>query len=771
MMLLRKGLRDLRAMGARAILMILVVGVGAGTAAGISLALDNVKQTRNDFYARYSLADLDVRLLRPLVPEPLLGRARAAGATTTSTRLILPGQTLLGSQGSRTAELIGMRPNTPLNRLAVVDGFGLSGAGSGQAVLEADFASRYGIAPGDRLALRAFGRTIDARVRGLVRSPEYLLATADPEYLLPQKGSLAVVFMRLSELQGLAGAGDRVNDLAVDLPGGGRGPNAQRVIRALPASQIIPRSEQFSLRFTNADINSFSIFAPVMGAVFALVGLLLIALSLRRLVNSQRRELGAMLALGYRPRVVVATVLLPASIVALAGAGLAVLVTVGVGRLVAAEYSSTVGFPFTSHSLSLGPLVLAAALAISSTLLAALVPAYRLARLEPVQAMRGEAVGSFAIPAWLQRTTAAAPLPVVYAIRAMLRRPLLSAATVLSIGAAIGLAASLNIIISSTNNAVGREFDQQAWTDSADLVSPQPAASAATLGLRSGARRSEALVKGPAELGGPSGQVPVQLVGLPQPSPLLTLDLRSGGMPTPGRAVLAEQTARRAHAAVGDRLVLRTTAGAESVQVAGLTRTLAGQEVYLPRRQASSLLGIPGEATTVLVEGSEQAANRLHEQPAVARVISKATAKRGGQDLIKELTGLIAVLEAISLGVGALFLVSTLALSYLDRRGEFATLLAMGYGRRQLTSIFAEEALAQTAAAAVLAVPLGLLIASPLSDRIAQAWFAIGLHPQAPNYVVVIVPALALALLAAAQATRRALGIDIAAAVRARLIG
>ena len=54
---------------------------------------------------------------------------------------------------------------------------------------------------------------------------------------------------------------------------------------------------------------------------------------------------------------------------------------------------------------------------------------------------------------------------------------------------------------------------------------------------------------------------------------------------------------------------------------------------------------------------------------------------------VKELTGLIAVLEAISLGVGALFLVSTLALSYLDRRGEFATLLAMGYGRRQLCSI------------------------------------------------------------------------------------
>jgi putative ABC transport system permease protein len=385
--------------------------------------------------------------------------------------------------------------------------------------------------------------------------------------------------------------------------------------------------------------------------------------------------------------------------------------------------------------------------------------------------MRGEAVGSFAIPSWMQRATATAPLPVVYAIRAMVRRPVLSAATVLSIGAAIGLAASLNILISSTNNAVGREFDRQAWTDSADLSSPQPARAIAARALRAGAQQSEAIVKGPAELRGPSGEVPARLVGLPRPSPLLSLDLSSGAPPAAGRAVLAEQTARRAHAAVGGRLELRTPAGTEQIQVAGLARTLAGEEVYLPRHSASSLLGLPGEATTVLLKGSEAAADRLREQPGVARVISKASAKKGGQDLIRELTGLIAVLEAISLGVGALFLVSTLALSYLDRRGEFATLLAMGYGRSQLAAIFAEEALAQTAGAAALAIPLGLLIASPLSQRIAQAWFEIGLHPQPPNYIIVIVPALVLALLAAAQATRRALGIDIAATVRARLIG
>ena len=72
------------------------------------------------------------------------------------------------------------------------------------------------------------------RVRGLVRSPEYLLATANPDYLVPQRGSLAVVFLPRASLQRLTGLSGRANDLAVDLPGGGNGAAAKRLASGLP---------------------------------------------------------------------------------------------------------------------------------------------------------------------------------------------------------------------------------------------------------------------------------------------------------------------------------------------------------------------------------------------------------------------------------------------------------------------------------------------------------------------------------------------------------
>ena len=47
MILLRKALRDVRAMGARAVLLVLVIGAGIGMAAGIGLALRDVRATRD----------------------------------------------------------------------------------------------------------------------------------------------------------------------------------------------------------------------------------------------------------------------------------------------------------------------------------------------------------------------------------------------------------------------------------------------------------------------------------------------------------------------------------------------------------------------------------------------------------------------------------------------------------------------------------------------------------------------------------------------------
>ena len=192
--------------------------------------------------------------------------------------------------------------------MAITAGRGLRDADPLGAVLEADYAKQAKVVVGDRINLAVAGHRLDVVVRGLGRSPEYLLATSSPEYLIPQPGSLAVVFLPRDGLARALGIAGRTNDVILNMPAGVSQAAEVQAAAGLPIARIVPRAEQFSLRFTEADLNSFGVFVPIVGAIFAAVGFLLIALTLRRLVHSQRRELGTLLAIGYRRRALVGSV-------------------------------------------------------------------------------------------------------------------------------------------------------------------------------------------------------------------------------------------------------------------------------------------------------------------------------------------------------------------------------------------------------------------------------------------------------------------------------
>ena len=770
MILLRKALRDIRAMGARAVLLILVIGAGVGMAAGIGLALGDVRATRDAFYRDQALADLDVRLQRPIQASVLAARAHAAGATLAETRLVLDGTASRGAERTA-AEVLGMGPDARLNRLAIVQGRGLSETDPLGAVVEAQYAHTSGLRVGDALELAIRGRRLRVSVRGLARSPEYLLATADPQYLIPQPGSLAVVFLPAGGLAGAVGATGQANDLVLDLPPGTPQGRELAAAAGLPVARLIPRSEQYSLRFTNADLHSFELFAPILAAVFAAVGFLLIGLSLRRMVQSQRRELGTLLAMGYRRPAVLATALLPAAVLALPGAAVAVAVTIGIGRLVSGSYVSAVGFPRIVSTFAAGPLAQAAGLAIGATIAAAALPAWTLLRLAPATAMRGQPAVRFQPPGWLARATGAASPQIAYAGRSLTRRPLLAAATVLSLAAAIGLGAALNLLVASTNQAVDQTFARQGWTAAADLAQPMATTAVVTVAREAGAAAVEPVVKGPARLTTLDGSADVELVGLPASPTLQRPTITAGRPAAAGQILVSEQTAQALGVAAGQRVHLAAPKGARDLVVSGTARTLASTQSYLPDDQAAALLGLSGRSNALFLDASHDTIQRLRDRPEIARVTSLATARSGMHDLVRELTGLIDILLAISLGVGALFLVSSLALSLLDRQGEFATLRVLGYGRNRIATILGTEALLQAAIAGALSVPASLLLAWPLAAGIGQAWFRIGLHPAPTNFALVIALAIALALLATPHAVRRVLRLDIAGAVRARLIG
>lgn len=771
-MTLRRAGRDLRQMGARAILVVLAIALAAGTGSGASLTSDNVEEALHSFYSKYHLADVEMTLRKLGSQADLMAHARRAGATRASTRLVFPGTIAAKGVPSAAALFVGMPPDTPLNQLQMLEGKGLGQLGKRGVVIEVDFARTHHLSLGSKLDLEVSGLSTKAKVEGIGRTPDSLAASADPSYFVPQRGSLAYVYAPLKEVQkGIAAyteSADAANVLLVDLPRD-RPAARKRLVHGEPVYQLIPRDQQFGYRATQLNLDAVSSFTPVLATVLASVAILLIAVTMMRLVHAQRREMGTMLALGHKRSAVILTAVLPALTLGLLGGLLAIPACMAVAKLMATQFTSSYGFLAVPTKLTVGAAVLAVALAVGTSLLSVVFPAVALSRLTPTEARRGSTPASHRLPGWVRRVTGTVGTPWAYGLRNVLRTPVRSALTVLSLAGAIGLGISLHIVSSSVQAASDTWFAKQPWTETAVLQEPTAEADARRLGKEAGARRVETLVDGAAELmAGSKRLATVNVVGAPPAPQLQSIGLPAEGL-RPHSVYVSKQLAIEFGLKVGQRVMLVGPEKQISAVIAGTANTLAEENSYLPLDTAQRLLGQQGKVDTLLVEGGAETGSALRDSFGVAKVVSKATVKSGLDHLISELTLLMNTVVAIGLAVGALFLISSLAMSVLERQAEFAVLRSLGWGLGDMARVVIAESLVLTTGGALVGSLIAPAFASPLMDSLNSAWFQVGYDLRAANFLLVVTPALVLAVLIALQATWRIARLDISKAARAQV--
>ncbi len=776
-MILRRAARDLRQLGARAILVMLAVALAAGTGAGALLALDNVTAARESFYRRYRLADLEMSLKQPVPATQLLERARRSGATHASVRLIVPGE-IRTSAGPVAAYFVGMSKHAQLDRLDLLRGRGLTQLGKEGAVIEQDFARVHHIALGQRIKVSTYGFNFELTVQGIGRTPDSLYATADPEYFIIQRGSLAYVFLPLARVQQTATSVDRVapgsaDDLLLDVPAAGdHAPAMLTLTHGEPVDHVTPKREQFGYRITQNDLTGLSGFIPVLSIILSAVAALLILVTIVRLVQNQRRELGTMLALGHPRWTVVLAGALPALTLGILGGVLAVPASVGVARLITAEYSTSHGFLAVPTRLTPVPAALAFGLAAGMTVIAAALPAVRLARLLPTTALRGDTPPPTSrLPVWAQTATEAPGVAGAYAMRSIMRRPARSALTVVGLAGAIGLAISLHVAETSVTTLTSDWFKRQAWTHTIVFQRPTAQVAAVRTARQAGARRIEPIVDGSVQLAGPRGELGVvSVVGVPGAPSLQDVGLPRGG-PAAGTVFVSAQVMHEFGLRVGQRLTLSGPHSVLSVTIAGVATTLAEQDCYLPLAAAQALLGLNGEATSALVEGGSSIAASLRESPIVSQVVKKAAIQRGLSEILSELTLLMNAVVGISLAVGIFFLISSLIISVLERQHEFALLRALGWSGGDIVAVILGECSIMVGFGATLGALAAPGIASPIIDRLSTVWFHIGYALRPSSFLSVIVPALALTPFVAIYMALLISRLDIARVVRARTSG
>jgi ABC-type antimicrobial peptide transport system permease subunit len=264
-----------------------------------------------------------------------------------------------------------------------------------------------------------------------------------------------------------------------------------------------------------------------------------------------------------------------------------------------------------------------------------------------------------------------------------------------------------------------------------------------------------------------------------------SLTLVDGDWPGPGEVVIDESTADKKDLKVGDTIGVQARGPAERLRISGLVHfgavssiggaTLAGFDLPTAQRLFDKEGKLDQIRMTAKAGVSPQ---RLVAE--VREILPPGTQVRTGTAQATEdsadTTGFISFLQkfllafgGVALFVGAFVIANSLSITIAQRTREFATLRTIGAARRQVLGYVITEALLMGAAASVVGLFFGLVLAKGLFRLFDAVGFTLpnsGLLLERRTIVVALLVGVVVTLLASLRPALRATRVPPIAAVR-----
>lgn len=595
-----------------------------------------------------------------------------------------------------------------------------------EVLVEKHFAEHHRLKPGDELELEIPGAPRNQRliVSGVAVSAEYLWVSRNELDIMPSPVSFGVLWIDGDALRKY-----RKRPAIYRLIRGGRneddkprpkvkiedqheillrlneGQDDSTVLEAVKnaitpetvltttARDDLPQTE--ILRTDMKSLKGFSIFFP---ALFLVVGGSIIAVSLSRVIDSQRSLIGTMLAFGVPRYRILLHYLAFTLVVGGLGSLIGIASGIAVGKILTRAYAEVANVPRLTFLLHEGVLFFGALFGLLAAMVAGLLPACRAAAMYPAQAMRPPApVLSRGIKG-LRRLGASWPLPLRMAFRNLVRRPGRSLASTLGVAAALVLVLAGAGVVDGLNRTV-HVLLSEAWQYDVrvDFFNSDQEGSLRTAVDPSGQLGElEMLLTVPASIQFENIQRETVVEGIPPDSRLLKpMDAQAGEVrPTEG-VILPLALARQLNVKAGDTVEIRPLSGGPTVNlhVEAVTQGF-GAEVFMRLNDAQEKFATSGQVNSVLIKTDSpgwQVRQSLQSLSKVARVQDMQDLRErvtSMMDFNYLLVGFMLLFSAI-LGTAILFTTSTL--NILERRRELATMRTLGLPFPQIASMVTLE--------------------------------------------------------------------------------
>lgn len=775
--LAKKTFRDLLQLNWRAAGIALIMAIGVCFYAGGFMARDSIYNTRDSYYDELNLAHLDIYF--DALEEHELPAFDIAGLTFTKR---FCRKTSIDMNGREPSALIVIHqhetgPRT-INNLEIVEGGWLQPEDHEGILLEKGFAEAHGFKVGDRIALRSVIAPQEVIIRGIVISPEYMIPMGNNYQFVPVKGALGVAFATFDYLIDIFGY-PMYNNFCFFYQDENNASALKRQIMeamsGLKIKRLTKRTEQFSYKFLQQQLKSFRIFIPAVVFLIGVVACTVTAMTFNRLIQSQRRELGVFMAMGYSSQSLFFAFLVLACVLGVIGGILGTACSPFMCRLIGATYGRYIGLPEVRFVYPIEYGIQGIMIGIFVTFLSCALPLLAVFRITPKDAIRStpserNLTSLLKIVAKLDYGS----LTLKYSIRNLLRQPGLSFVIVALIALSIGICTAFFASSESWDYHAEKALAQEKWDIVATFRVPLTWEEAKMSWNRKELSDIRPMLGAAVEIKNPDFSRDFMLTAVPDFRRVMDLEFAHGGYFSSDDAYEIIFTAiDSVPVKVGDTVMVTMDGHHYSFKVVGILKRMTTQIVYIPMKTARKMLldkpvgffaysSLPGKTIRDQIYASDE--NVAWVQP--KSDIRKAVFEFLGNARILTIIGLW-----VSLFLSILFLLTGITINIREREAEYATFASLGFSTRFIIGIVIVETVIEGLLGVMLSLPLSYGFSSFLNYEMSKAWFEVDLYLTPRDVAMVICYAIAFLPIAAIPGIKHLAKMDVAATVRFRNFG
>ncbi|HWP79610.1 MAG TPA: FtsX-like permease family protein [Candidatus Acidoferrum sp.] len=733
-MLRRKLFRDIRRSAGAYSVCALLCAVGFLSYACMVIAAQAVITSRADYYRTTGFADCFATVLG--APKAALRQIeRVDGVAAVDGRLsALATVRGLGDEDSEPELLICAIPRGELNMLSLLSGY-IPAPGEDGILLSGQFSEVWGLTQGS-VTIRIAGRTRTIDVAGVAESPEFVYIIRNAYDIMPDPKKYSFAFVDESLLEGMTGKSGMLTDIAFTLAPGVTFSDIEDEVRQIlepyGLSSLVDRAQHSSAAMLDSELKQIKTMVTRVPLLFVGVAGLILFITLRRLIENQRGQIGTLKSFGYSSTEVLLHYTSYGFVVGLAGGILGSIF----GCLLAGQVTKLYEEYFRLPTLADAPifsLPVVAAGTVAGALLcsaAAMLAARSVYSLRPAEALRPR-------PPVAAGPTPVERMPYILALfttqgrvglRGTFRSRRRSIATVVGVACAYMI---LAVMLSMYSIVDAFMFDQLELMQRQDVkvgfLRPVATADALRVARMTGVNEAETAAEAPVQLFSQQEKRDVTLMGLPDNAKLYRLLDKEGGRIglSDDGIVLSDHLASLLGASAGDLLEMKTLYPTEKitrVRVTGIASIYMGASAYTTLKGLARMTGYGDAATMLLVKGDPAAltklAGTLDGALAVATTESRPAMVQTYRDLLESYNGMLWVMVLLGVAVAASVIYAAGLVTFEEARRDMAILKLIGCNSKEAFEVISVEQWLVSILGMAAGVPFSMAVNNALTKAI-----------------------------------------------------